>query len=243
MKKLFVVLLTLLPFCMMAQHNHLSVTKGPDGFEMGSQNLVVDSVFRDMKYYTFGKLWKGDDSPTLTLYRLGKADDYELSLLFFSFDGFYVLDQPVVVLTDELGEETVLHQSPLIAAAYQREEVGGIRKQLPIGGDSGYDKLRLSNVNNFYLLHTHSHFISDIYFSIPNIEEFASHKYVKLSLSNGKLEYDPRESGTKAVNKFNKKLQKAVKHVTKLQKPSKIRIDPGWSSGFSTPGTTGYPFH
>ena len=158
------------------------------------------------------------DSPTLTLYRIDKSGTYELSLLFFSFDGFYVLDQPTVVLTDELGEETVLHQSPLIAAGYHREEIGGIRKQLPIAGESGYDKLRPTNVDTSYLLHTHFHYITDLYFSIPNIEEFAKHKYVKLSLSDGELEYDLREDGTKAVNKFNKKMQKAVKHVAKLQK-------------------------
>ncbi|MBO4452047.1 MAG: hypothetical protein J5770_06480 [Bacteroidaceae bacterium] len=217
MKQLFFILLALLPVSMRAQHNHLSVTKGPGGFEMGSQNLVVDSVFRDMKYYTFGKLWKGEDSPFLTLYRIGKSGDYELSLLFFNYDGFYVLDQPTVILTDELGEETVLHQSPLIAAGYHREEVGGIRKQLPIAGESRYDQLRPINVDTSLLLHTHFQYITDLYFSIPNIEEFAKHKYVKLSLSDGELEYDLREGSAKTVNKFNKKLQKAVKHVTKLK--------------------------
>ena len=232
-------MLILLPFCMKAQYNHLSITKGPGDFEMKSQKLVDDSIFRDMKYYTFGKLWKGDDSPTLTLYRLGKSGDYELSLLFFSFDGFYVIDQPAVILTDELGEVTVLHQSPFIAAGYRKEEIGGIRKQLPIAGESGYDKLRPTNVDTSYLLHTHFHYITDLYFSIPNIEEFAKHKYVKLSLSDGELEYDLREGGAKKVNKFNKNLQKAVKHVTKL--PSKIRYEEGWhaaDSRFSfVPGT------
>ena len=215
MKKLVLLMLTLLPFCMKAQYNHLPITKGPGDFEMKSQKLVDDSVFRDMKYYTFGKLWKGEDSPTLTLYRLGKSGDYELSLLFFSFDGFYVIDQPAVILTDELGEETVLHLSPLFAAVYHREEVGGIRKQLPIAGDSGYDKLSPTNVDTSYLLHTHFHYITDLYFSIPNIEEFAEHKYVKISFSGGGLVYDLRNGGKRAVNKFNNKLQKAVKHVTK----------------------------
>lgn len=242
MKKLVLLMLTLLPFCMKAQYNHLPITKGPGDFEMKSQKLVDDSVFRDMKYYTFGKLWKGDDSPTLTLYRIGKSGDYELSLLFFSFDGFYALDQPVVTLTDELGEETILHLSPLFAAVYHREEVGGIRRQLPIAGESGYDKLRPINVDTSILQHAHLQYITDLFFSIPNIEEFGKHKYVKLSLSDGELEYDLREGGTKIVNKFNKNLQKAVKHVTKL--PSKIRYEEGWNvadSRFSfVPGTSTY---
>ena len=215
MKKLVLLMLTLLPFCMKAQYNHLPITKGPGDFEMESQKLVDDSVFRDMKYYTFGKLWKGDDSPTLTLYRIGKSGDYELSLLFYSFDGFYALDQPVVTLTDELGEETVLHLSPLFAAVYHREEVGGIRKQLPIAGDSRYDKLSPINVDTSYLLHTQAYFVTDMFFSIPDINEFSSQKFVKLSFSGGGLVYDLRNGGKRAVNKFNNKLQKAVKHVTK----------------------------
>ena len=242
MKKLLLLMLTLLPFCIKAQYNRLPTAKESGGFEMESQKLVDDSVFRDMKYYTFGKLWKGDDSPTLTLYRIGKSGDYELSLLFCSFDGFYALDKPVVTLTDELGEETVLHLSPLFAAVYHREEVGGIRKQLPIAGESRYDKLSPINVDTSYLLHTQAYFVTDMFFLIPDINAFANHKYVKLSFRGGELEYDLREGGTKIVNKFNKNLQKAVKHVTKL--PSKIRYEEGWhaaDSRFSfVPGTSTY---
>ena len=69
---------------------------------------------------------------------------------------------------------------------------------------------------------------------IPDIDEFARHQFVKVSMCDGAIEYDLREGGTRIVNKFNKNLQKAVKHVTKL--PSKIRYEQGWMTGFGSTG-------
>lgn len=206
----------------MGQHNCLpqskdvSGMKDVQGIKYRTTIEVRDSDYLDLKSYPIGKLWSEDGSPFLTLYRKDKEDNYLLSLLFFSYDGFYVSDQPTIILTDEFGEETKLRQSPVFGTVYQAQESGGIRN-LPIHGPdySQYDKHRPVNVDTSYLLHTQTYFSTDMFFSIPDIDEFADRKYVKLSFSGGGLNYDLREGGAKTINKFNKKLRKAVKHITK----------------------------
>ena len=211
MKQILFILLALLPVSMMGQHNHLSTTKDAGLVKLLATTNVSNRVLPDIKYYTIGKLWKGEETPTLTLCR-DMEGNYNLSFLFSSYDGYYLLNQPTLILTDELGEEIELSLSPNRLICYQTLEVGGIGGIQEFRGNKHSDDEIYVHKTN-YLRHTLIKYLSDMYFSVSNINEFAKHKFVKLSLCDGKLEYDLREGGTKAVNKFNKKLRKAVKHV------------------------------
>ena len=51
MKKLLLLMLTLLPFCMKAQYNHLPITKGPGDFEMKSQLNCFNKIIKKYQFY------------------------------------------------------------------------------------------------------------------------------------------------------------------------------------------------
>lgn len=247
MKQILLILFTLLPVGIQAQYNHLPQTKDVGPMKVIDTSIKVhrtvdvgESDLHDIQSYPIGKLWKEDNAPYLDIMR-DNADNYSMTLSFFSFDGFYTTDQPTIILIDDSGGEIELGHSPILGTVYTANEIGGIGGIQDFRGHPNTDYLSVIHKTN-YLRNTQIQFVTSMFFLIPDINAFANHKYVKLSFRGGELEYDLRDGGTKIVNKFNKNLQKAVKHVTKL--PSKIRYEEGWhaaDSRFSfVPGTSTY---
>ena len=193
--------------------------------------------------YDVGNLWSDKHLTQPSLSLIKEADRYLLRVDLFSSEGVYVTDiaqHPIAKFEDSEGNVISLLCDPLTPVVVT-ETRGSF--ETPIIGSTWNSGSRGSTTGN-PLPTRRSTYITTLSYVIPNLNGFSRHQFVKVSMCDGAIEYDLREDGTKTVKKFNKRLQKAVKHVAKLQKPSKIRIDPGWTEGFSTsaPGMRGYGF-
>ena len=193
--------------------------------------------------YEIGNLWsdKRLTQPNLSLIR--EVDRYLLRVDLFSSKGVYVTDitqHPIAKFEDAEGRIVSLRcdsKTPVVVT----QTTGSFGP--PIVGSTWNSGSSGSTTGN-PLPERRPTYMTILSYVIPDLNGFSHHQFVKVSMCDGAIEYDLREGGSKTVKKFNKRLQKAVKHVAKLQKPSKIRIDPGWMEGFNTsaPGMRGYGF-
>lgn len=241
MKHLIVIISVLLAQTAFAQRFELQTYKPSKDI----QNEVHEWDDRNIcGGYSIGSLWKdsGLTKPYLSLIR--EADRYLLRVDLSSAGGVYVtgIDQhPFANFEDAEGNVMSLRCDPLtpVVALVSERTISG---SSPIIGSTWYSDSRGSTTGISAPRIKMGTYTTILSYVIPDIEEFARHQFVKVSMCDGAIEYDLREGGTKIVNKFNKNLQKAVKHVTKL--PSKIRYEEGWhaaDSRFSfVPGTSTY---
>ena len=182
------------------------------------QEDVHEWVDRDIiSGYMMGYLWKEKSlkSPFLSL--IDEADRYLLRVELSSTDGVYVTDitqHPFANFEDADGSIISLRCDPLtpIVALGQRRTTSNAS---PIIGSTWYSDSRGSTTGISAPPMNMITYTTVLSYVISDIEEFSNHQFVKVSLCDGAIEYDLREGGTKTVNKFNKQLQKAVKHVTK----------------------------
>jgi len=242
MKQLFVIFCLLLAQTAFAQRFDLQMYK-PDH---AIQEEVNEWRNRDIwGGYMMGFLWQNKNLTRPFLSLIKEADRYLLRVEFSSMDGVYVTDiaqYPYANFEDTEGNVVTLQCDPLTPVVVTgmgrtisnaSPIIGSTWYSASRGGTAGISAPRMNMV-------TYTTILSYV---IPDLEEFSHHQFVKASMCDGGIEYDLREGGTKVVNKFNKQLQKAVKHVAKLKKPSKIRIEEGWTDhGFTTsvPGMPGF---
>ena len=187
--------------------------------------------------YSIGRLWKDRSfkKPYLSLIR--EVDRYLLRVDLFSEGGVYLTDidqHPYANFEDAEGNVVSLRCDPLTpVVAYVTERTTS--SATPIIGSTWYSDSRGSITGISAPRLKMGTYTTTLSYVIPDIDEFARHQFVKVSMCNGAIEYDLRDGGTKIVNKFNKNLQKAVKHVTKL--PSKRRYEQGMGiTGFGSTG-------
>ena len=240
MKHLLVIICVLMAQTAFAQRFELQTYKPSKDI----QNEIHDW---DDRYicggYPIGNLWKnsGFKKPYLSLIR--EADRYLLRVDLCSAGGVYVTGigrHPYAHFEDADGNVVSLLCDPLTPVVAMRSVGSG---SVPIIGPASYSGNQRS-VTGISPLPRKGEYTTILSYVISDIDEFACHQYVKVSMCDGAIEYDLREGGTKNVNKFNKKLQKAVKHVTKI--PSKIRYDGGFTDhGFNTsaPGMVGWSLY
>jgi len=239
MKQLFVIFCLLLAQTAFAQRFDLQMYK-PDH---AIQEEVKEWQGRDIwGGYEIGNLWtdKRLTQPNLSLIR--EVDRYLLRVDLFSSKGVYVTDitqHPIAQFEDAEGNIVSLRCDPMtpVVVTQTSESFGP-----PIVGSTWNSGSSGSATGN-PLPARRATYMTTLSYVIPDLDEFSHRQFVKVSMCDGGIEYDLREGGTKVVNKFNKRLQKAVRHVAKLQKPSKIRIEEGWAMpGFSNsaPGMPGF---
>ena len=241
MKHLLVIISVLLAQTAFAQRFELQTYRPSKDI----QNEIHEWDDRNIcGWYSIGRLWKDRSfkKPYLSLIR--EMDRYLLRVELFSEAGIYLTDiyqHPCANFEDAEGNVVTLRCDPLTPVVYMVSE-RTMSSASPIIGSTWYSDSRGSTTGISaprIKMGTYSTILSYV---IPDIDEFARHQFVKVSMCDGAIEYDLRDGGTKIVNKFNKNLQKAVKHVTKL--PSKIRYEQGWhaaDSRFSfVPGTSTY---
>ena len=243
MKYLLVVICVLFAHTTYAQRFDMRLYK-PDH---AIQEEVNEWKSRDIwGGYEIGNLWSDNrlTQPNLSLIR--EVDRYLLRVDLFSSEGVYVTDitqHPIAKFEDVEGNIISLRCDPLTPVV-----VMGTRGSFgsPIIGSTWNSGSSGSTTGNPLPIRR-STYMTTLSYVIPDLKDFSHHQFVKVSMCDGAIEYDLREGGTKIVNRFNKKLQKAVKHVAKLQKPSKIRIEEGWTEHRFTntlhdmPGYRSYP--
>ena len=231
MKHLLVIISVLLAQTAFAQRFELQTYKP-------SKDIQSEIHEWDDRYicdgYSIGSLWKdsGLTKPYLSLIR--EADRYLLRVELSSAGGVYVtgIDQhPFANFEDAEGNVMSLRCDPLTpVVALRFTGSGGV----PIIGPASYsgNQRSTTGISAPAKMGAYTTILSYV---IPDIDEFARHQFVKVSMCNGAIEYDLRDGGTKVVNKFNKNFQKAVKHITKI--PSKIRYEQGMGiTGFGSTG-------
>ena len=170
--------------------------------------------------YMIGYLWKtkGINKPFLSL--ICEADRYLLRVDLSNTEGIYVTgitQHPFANFEDADGNIFSLHcdtLTPVVAMVSERT----ISSSSPIIGTTWYSDSRGSTTGISAPRIKMGTYTTILSYEIPDIEEFARHQFVKVSLCDGAIEYDLREGGPKVVDKFNTKLKKAQKHVVKLSK-------------------------
>ena len=216
MKHLLVVICVLLAQTVFAQRFDLQMYK-PDH---AIQEEVNEWKGRDIwGGYMMGYLWQDKSivRPFLSLIR--EADRYLLRVDMSSNDGVYVTDitQHQIAQFEDAEGNTVSLQcdplTPVVVTGMGRTisnaspVIGSTWSSDSRGGTAGISAPRMNMVRYSTILS----------YVIPDLDEFSRHQFVKVSMCDGGIEYDLREGGSKVVKKFNKQLQKAVKHVAKIK--------------------------